>query len=366
MKIIFITRESYNLAGARKRCYNFARELKKYGIETEILSFADMLGAKYGKEESQLRLMDKLRFNCVALKRLNKNKQVILFMQRFNYHSFAPYLACIFNGNRMILDLDDWEMRENPKYYLGFYPSSKAHYFTRSIAAKSVFCIAASRFLQEFLLEFNPNVYYIPSGVDTELFKPSLNNLRQDKIIFSWIGTFNKEEYVENIEFALDCFGVLRKKYNYIYFDIVGDGVYRNKLMKIIHQFSDSNIRLKEWMAPDRIPEYLDTIHIGMLPTVSSNKFNKAKSPTKLFEYMSMARPVISTKVGESIDIIQDGINGFLAQTKEEFIKKMQKLIDDPFLRRQMGENARELIERKYSLRVLGKQLYNALKQTGC
>ncbi len=47
MKMIFITREGYNLSGARVRCYGFTQELKKYNIETEVFSFADDLGAKY-------------------------------------------------------------------------------------------------------------------------------------------------------------------------------------------------------------------------------------------------------------------------------------------------------------------------------
>ena len=199
MKIIFITREGYHSSGARIRCYNFAQELAKYGIDTEILSFSDALGAKDGAEEWQLRIRDKIRYNCRAFKRLTKEKEVILYIQRFNYHSFAPYLAHFFNKNRIVLDVDDWDMREDPKYYLGIFPSSKAHYLTRHIARRSIFCIAASRFLQDFLLQFNKRVYYIPSGVDAELFKPSLNGPSEKKIIFSWIVTFHEKVYIENI-----------------------------------------------------------------------------------------------------------------------------------------------------------------------
>lgn len=362
MKIIFISREGYNLAGARVRCYNFARELKKYGIETEVLSFADNLGAKCGSSEWQMGIREKLVFNYRALRILLKKRDVIFYLQRFNYHSFAPYLVHLFKGNKIILDLDDWEMRENPKYYLGIYPSSKAHYLTREIAKQSIFCIAASRFLQEFLLQFNKKTYYFPSGVDTELFKPSLNAIDNKKIVFSWIGTFHRKEYIENIKFALDCFSILRKKYPYIYFDIVGDGIYRDVLREVVNKFNVPNILLKGWIAPDIVAEYLSTIHIGLLPVASNRKFNKAKSPTKLFEYMAMAKPTVCSDIGELSHIIQDRENGFLAKTKDEFIKKMQKLIEDSNLRQRLGENARETIEKKYSLKVLGKQLYDILK----
>jgi len=253
-------------------------------------------------------------------------------------------------------------MRENPKYYAGFYPSSKAHYFTRQIARRSIFCIASSRFLEEFLLKFNKTVYYIPSGVDTELFKPSLNGPSEDKIVFSWIGTFHKKEYIENIEFALDCFSLLRERYSHTYFEIMGDGIYRNDLEKIINQYDDQHILLKGWIDPDRVPEYLDTIHIGLLPVVSDTKFNQAKSPTKLFEYMAMAKPTVSSNIGEARYIIKDGENGFLAKTREEFAEKMQRLIEDSKLRQRLGENACQTVEKNYSLKVLGRELYEILK----
>jgi len=362
MKIIFITREGYYLPGARIRCYNFARELFKYGIDTEVLSFSDTLGAKDGAEESQLRIRDKIRYNWMAFKRLSKEREAIFYIQRFNYHSFAPYLAYIFNKNRIILDLDDWEIRENPKYRLGIFPSSKAHYITQNIAKRSICCIAASQFLQEFLSQFNKKVYYIPSGADTELFRPSLDSLPRDRIIFSWIGTFHKKEYIQNIEFALSCFHLLRNKYSHIYFEIMGDGIYKKNLVEMIKQYNDQNILLRDWINPNIVPKYITTIHAGLFPVVSNTKFNLAKSPTKLFEYMAMAKPTLSSDIGETSNIIRDGENGFLAKTKEEFTDKMQRLIENQNLRRQMGEKARKVAEEKYSLEVLGRQLYGILK----
>jgi len=363
MKLIFITREGYGLPGARIRCYNFARELKKCGIETEVLSYSDGLGAKDGEEESQMGLRDKMGLNYKALKRLLKEKESVFYIQRFNYHSFAPYLAHLFRRNKIVLDLDDWELRENLKYYFGFYPSSKAHYLTRQIARRSIFCIAASRFLEEFLLQFNKKVYYIPSGVDTEIFQPSLNGLNQDKIVFSWIGTFHKKEYIENIGLGLSCFSALRKRYSHLYFEIVGEGIHKDPLVKIINQYNDKNIILKKWIEPDRIPDYLATIHIGIMPVSRDNKFNRAKSPTKLFEYMAMAKPTVSSCIGEAPHIIQNGENGFLAKTKEEFTEKMQRLIEDSELRQKMGEKGRENVEKNYSLNFLGKRLYEILNQ---
>ncbi len=362
MKIIFITREGYRSAGARVRCYNFARMLSKQGVDTEVLSFADNLGAKEGADEFLMGISDKIKFNYLAFRKLRNEKNAIFYMQRFNYHSFAPYLLHLFRGERIVLDLDDWEMREDPKYYLGFYPSSKAHYFIKEIARRSLCCIAASRFLEEFLLGFNRRTYYIPSGVDTGIFKYS-GNEDQDKIVFSWIGTFDKREHVENITFALDCFNALKDKYKNIYFEVAGDGIYQEDVATAVSRLNCQRVVLKKWISPEIIPDYLSNIHIGLFPVVKDNKFNKAKSPTKLFEYMAMRKPVVSSWVGESGRIIEDGVTGFLARSKEEFIAKMEILIQCPGIRRKIGEKAGEAVKNNYSLDVLGSQLYNILSK---
>ncbi|MEI6831364.1 MAG: glycosyltransferase [Candidatus Omnitrophota bacterium] len=344
------------------RCYNFAKEVNKYGISTEVLSFSDKLGARDGENESSMSLKDKMWVNLLALKKLLQERDSIFYIQRFNYHAFAPYIAHLINKNRIILDLDDWEMRENPKYYFKFYPSSKAHYLTARIAKSSICCIAASSFLKEFLLSFNKHVYHIPSGVDTELFKPSAHALNTDKIIFSWIGTFHKKEYIENIKFALDCFKIIRKDYQFVYFEIAGDGIYKNNLVDMINQYNDSNISLKAWMDPEHMPDYLNNINIGLFPVVKKNKFNLAKSPTKLFEYMSMAKPTISSEFGQAEEIIRDNETGLLASGQTEFISCMRTLIENPELGTDMGKKARIEVENFYSLKILGKNLAGIIK----
>ncbi len=362
MKLIFVTREGYDLAGARIRCYNFARVLKKHGLDTEVLSFADTLGAKSGKEECKLRIRDKLKYNLEAFQKLKRERNVILFLNRFHYHSFAPWFLHLINGNRLVFDLDDWEMRENPEYYLGFWPSSKAEFLIRKIARTADSCIAASRFLQDFLGRFNSEVCYVPSGVDTDLFRPREKKRDSAKIILSWIGTMHRRDDIENIEFIIDCFRQLNGKHHDIFLEIVGDGIYSGVLNQILEEYNDDNISLKGWIPPEHMPDYLSGIDIGLVPLIQETKFNMAKSPTNLFEYMAMAKPTISSKIGEITRIVQDGENGFLATDKEKFIEKARVLINSEFLREEMGNEAKRTVELNYSLDILGRRLFEILK----
>ena len=197
--------------------------------------------------------------------------------------------------------------------------------------------------------------------MDTDLFCPRKSSEANHKITFSWIGTFHKKEYIENIAFAIDCFRALRRDYADIFFEIVGDGIYKNDLETVISGCNDAHIILKPWMDPNTIPDYLENIDIGLFPVVKDSKFNLAKCPTKLFEYMAMAKATISSSIGEPAEIIKDGQNGLLAKTKEEFIGKMRELIENENLRRKIGKNARRTIEECYSLKILGNQLYGIL-----
>lgn len=112
-----------------------------------------------------------------------------------------------------------------------------------------------------------------------------------------------------------------------------------------------------------KIPEYLGRVDIGLLPLIQDTQFNKAKSPTKLFEYMAMRKPIVSSDIGEASRIIQDGYNGLLAKDKKEFIIKMEELIRDNNLRQKLGRNARRTVDKDYSLAVLGKRLFEILRE---
>jgi glycosyltransferase involved in cell wall biosynthesis len=357
MKIIFITREGYQLSGARVRCYGFAKQLNRLGFKTRVFSFADQLGAKYGEKEFEMPLGEKLKYNILAFKKLVKeNRNSIFFLQRFNYHALAPLLVSLLRKNKVIFDCDDWNIRENPRYYWIF-PSSKMEYLTRKTAGYSAACIVASRYLKDYLSPFNRKVEYIPTGVDTDSFTPAKNK-EGSKVVFSWAGTVYSSQMRDNIVFLLNCFKEVARFKNNVFIRLAGCGKYYQKLKT---EFADfryrERVKFYDWIDSDKMPEHLADIDIGLLPLIQNSRFNQAKSPTKLFEYMSMAKPVVASVTGEASFIIRPGETGFLAKNKSEFIAGMLRLAEDSRLRKEVGERAREEVVRAYSLKFLGKQL---------
>ncbi len=283
-------------------------------------------------------------------------------MQRINYHTFAPFLVSLLKKNRFIFDCDDWNIRENPVYHFGFFPSSKMEYATRQIAKRAVACIAASKFLEGYLLNFNPSTHYLPTGVDTRLFSPKGDRPGAD-VIFSWIGTAYHEEMGANIRFLLDCFSEVADRYAYVSLSLAGEGRYFEEVRRSLSGYKHKHkVTVHAWIHPDRIPEHLSGMDVGLLPLIQDTKFNKAKSPTKLFEYMSMAKPAIASDMGEARNILRDRQTGFLVKNKNEFVSAMCHLAENPKARREMGNHARADVERCYSLDVLGRGLADVLK----
>ncbi len=77
---------------------------------------------------------------------------------------------------------------------------------------------------------------------------------------------------------------------------------------------------------------------------------------------MACGIPVVASAVGVNKDIIEDGVNGFLASTEEDWFEKLRMLLSDPALREKVGLAGRRTVEERYSLDVNAPKMYQALQ----
>jgi glycosyltransferase involved in cell wall biosynthesis len=315
--------------------------------------------------------IEKLWLNIRAFCKLRKEEGTIFYIQKVHYHIAAPFLLNRLGKNKFILDYDDWDIDRSPlfnpllNYILLKHWSTEG--VTRHIASKALACIASSKYLVDFLSKFNRNVFYIPTGVDTAKFRRQNFVSSKEKVTFVWTGQVWGKIIYDNLLFLLDCFSELNRRYPNIELKIIGSGGWMPKVKKIIKRdYGDCNVEVIGWIDPDKMPDFLSTADIGLLSLIPDKKnelWIKSKSPTKLFEYMAMGMPTVSTAIGEIPHIINDGEEGFLANNREEFIQGMEALIADKNLRREMGIKARKKAEEEYSLDVIGKQLCEILQK---
>ena len=66
--------------------------------------------------------------------------------------------------------------------------------------------------------------------------------------------------------------------------------------------------------------------------------------PVVLLEAMSVGCPVVTTDSTVLAEIVEDGVNGFIANDIDTMKVKIQKILDDPEMAKEMGQKARQTI----------------------
>jgi glycosyltransferase involved in cell wall biosynthesis len=89
---------------------------------------------------------------------------------------------------------------------------------------------------------------------------------------------------------------------------------------------------------------------VGIMP-LRDTPWERGKCAYKLLQVMAAGRPVIASPVGANRQVVQHGVNGFLAETTEEWTEALRKL-RDPVLRKRMGAEARKTVEEQYSTAI--------------
>lgn len=90
-------------------------------------------------------------------------------------------------------------------------------------------------------------------------------------------------------------------------------------------------------------------IDINLAPLEIGNPFCEAKSELKFFEAGILGVPTVAAATRMFQEAIDDGIDGFLAVTEDEWRDKIEKLVIDNNLRIEMSRKAREKVLRDYT-----------------
>ncbi|HMO18993.1 MAG TPA: glycosyltransferase family 4 protein [Oligoflexia bacterium] len=110
----------------------------------------------------------------------------------------------------------------------------------------------------------------------------------------------------------------------------------------------------------DDMPELLRSVDIFILPTTYGEGV-----PRSLIEAGACGLPLIATDVPGCREIIEDKINGFLvpSQDIDALECAIQKLIDNPQMRNEMGKNARKKVLREFDEEIVISETLKIYKE---
>ena len=95
---------------------------------------------------------------------------------------------------------------------------------------------------------------------------------------------------------------------------------------------------------------------VGIMP-LADEPWERGKCGYKLIQYMACGLPVVASPVGVNRQIVEHGVNGFLAETPTQWDEALRTLLADPALRQRMGQAGRQKVERQFSLQVTGPKV---------
>ena len=111
----------------------------------------------------------------------------------------------------------------------------------------------------------------------------------------------------------------------------------------------------------DREAADLRACDIGLMP-VPDDPWTRGKGGYKLLQYMACGLPVVAHPVGINVQIVTQGDTGFLAADEARWEQCLTQLMNDPALRRRMGNRGRVRIAADYSLESQQPRLLAALQ----
>lgn len=239
-------------------------------------------------------------------------------------------------GKKVVYDIDDMIALPHSSNVNRFTKYLKSPSRIKHILRLSDHVIVVTKYLEKYALKYNSKVTPIPPAMDMNKYFFGHKN-QNGQICIGWSGSHSTLQYISQLEKVLK---VINAKYGpRCKIKIIGDKNFR---------FPNIEVHAVDWSLSSEVAE-LKEIDIGLYP-LPDCEWVLGKGGLKAIQYMALGIPPVCTRIGEAVNIIKDGVNGFLVSSDNEWIEKISILIEDGELRKRMGQMARKTVEEEYSL----------------
>ena len=192
----------------------------------------------------------------------------------------------------------------------------------------------------------------IPNGVDTTFFRPDVDGSE-------WRSRFGgpsgfvalyagNHGLAQGLETVVDAAARLRSRTE-IRFVFVGDGAVKEQLRQLVVRSELTNVAFFAPQPREQMPAVLAAADICLVPLKAAEPFDAAV-PSKLFEAMAAARPVLLSAAGEAAALVERADAGVCVppESPPELAAGVTRLADDPALRHRLGQSGRRFAEKGF------------------
>jgi glycosyltransferase involved in cell wall biosynthesis len=341
MKVLAIV--PYHLdfcAGQRFRIELWAKKLATRGIEVEYLPFTNqnLTDVLYQQGNSFKKATLMLSAFAGQLAKIFKtNKPDLIFIYREAALIGPAIIEKIVRRWKIpiVYDIDE------PLFVPYKSPSNgylnKLKFFSKvdKLFEMSDCVFAVNKAIGDYASKFNKNIEIVPMTVDINRYQPSKTKKVNQKPIIAWVGTRTNQPM---IELAVPPMRELAKEKDFTFRIIADDEM----------KFEGLDVDFVPWAYDVEVPK-LQEADIGVIP-VKENDWSPYKFFFKTVQFMSLGMPVVASATGSNLEIIEDGVNGFLAKDEKDWHEKLKLLIENTDLRKQFGEKARQTVLERFDI----------------
>jgi glycosyltransferase involved in cell wall biosynthesis len=229
-------------------------------------------------------------------------------------------------------------------------------YKTKTLTRMADAVIVCSRTLATWARQFNKNVHIIHTSLTFSAYERFTKNysLSREPVVIGWVGT--AKDHYKNLQFLV---AVLEKlvKTTRIPFKFVLVGAEQNKkvhdLFKSLDDLEVEIVDSLDWSNAESVPRTIQKFDIGVMPLVGTGEWNLARSSFKPLEYMACGVATVSSAIGEITHVIQDGVNGYLAEDEDDWVSKLGRLLADRELCATIGKAGQAYMRANDSYEVI-------------
>jgi glycosyltransferase involved in cell wall biosynthesis len=207
-------------------------------------------------------------------------------------------------------------------------------------------------------------VSVIPNGVDEEFIRRTQampqSDARAGNFVATYIGTLGMAHRLETL---LEAAAQMRADRG-VEFRLVGEGAARAALEAKARDMGLRNVQFVGERPRQEVPAWIAASDVCLVLLRRTEVFLTVV-PSKMLEIMAAGRPMILGVEGEARELLERASAG-IAITPEnaaQLVEALRRLRADRSLRRQLGENGRQFVQREFRRDALAAR-YLALLQT--
>lgn len=350
LSILTLTRYGPMGASSRLRQLQYLPILRCAGLNLKVQSLFsdDALLSKY--QSGHYRGGDLFRIYLNRLAALRQHKEFDIFWVEKEALPWFPLCVetALLRGVPYVLDFDDAIFHN-----YDLHRSAAVRWFfgkrIDTLMANAVLVVTGNEYLAQRAKNAGAHwVEVVPTVIDLDRYTTSLYRHEThiiEPLCIVWIGSPSTARYLEVISKALQA---LSKRIPF--------------LLKVIgahFHIPGVCIESVKWTEETEV-EAISAGHIGVMPLIDS-PWEQGKCGYKLIQYMACGLPVVASSVGVNSQIVDDGVNGFLASNDDEWELALMQLLTQSQLRKRMGMAGRAKVEDRYCIQKTGPQMAELL-----